>query len=262
MQGFTAVTAQQNTEHQISNSVKIGKQLMKSEFKKRIETLSEKYKDLDGSYEEWKKTFRNQLNIEIERQVNMSISNDSEVTRFRNLFTKFSRYNGDDEENFPKFKNNLDFLESFDASLLTRKLWLKESATKDCPVFQNFVKGKVFVNVYLNVLDNHNEDTDSDYITNMEKLGYGQNVVISQDTVDLYFVCVKVLDEANSVSSELSKVKYKLTNIDSVTEEMEAQLLIQELSKTKEGKAALEVTGNLVGNMLGTVPALLNLTNK
>jgi hypothetical protein len=261
MNDFTPVTVQQNTEYQISNSVKIGKQLMKSEFKKRIETLSEKFKDLDESYEKLKKIFENKINLEIERQVNMSISNNSEVTRFRNLFTKFSRYNGSDEENFPKFKNNLDFLESFDTHLF-RRLWLKESATEDCSTFQNFIKGEVFVNVHLNVLDNFNEETDSDYISSMEKLGYGQDVAVSQDTIDLYFACVKVLDESVFVSSELSKVKQKLKNIDSVAEEMEAQLLVNELSKTEQGKKALEITGNLVGEMLGTVPALLDLTSK
>jgi hypothetical protein len=262
MENFTPVTAQQNTEHQITNSVKIGKQLMKSELKKAIETLSKEYGKLREVSDKLEGAFKNQLKLEIERQVHMSISNDSEITRLRNLFTKFSRYNGNDEDDFPKFKNNLELLESFDLSFIHRVLWMKESASKESIIYQNFIKGKAFVNVSLNILDNHNEETDSDYIGNMEKLGYCQDVSISQDTLDLYFLCVENLSKANYADSECDELKYKLKNIDSVMEEMEAQLLVNELSKTEEGRKSLEITGSLLAKMLGTVPSLLDLTSK
>lgn len=40
---------------------------------------------------------------------------------------------------------------------------------------------------------------------------------------------------------------------------MEAQLLVNKLSQTDEGKDVLKVTSNLVSQMLGKTPTLLNL---
>ena len=38
---------------------------------------------------------------------------------------------------------------------------------------------------------------------------------------------------------------------------MEAALLVQELQKSDQGKAALDITTDLVSDMLGTTPSLL-----
>jgi hypothetical protein len=258
-QNYIPVTQQQATESKISNSVKISKQLMKSELKKRITVLLAEYEELIATSEKLKESFKNQLNSEIKRQVHMYMNNDSELTRFRNLFAKFSRYNGNDEKNYPKFKNNLDMLDSFCTGYIYKSLFKISSVNSSCPVYSEFLKGRCLVNVNLKMIDNHNDDIDSNYISNMEKLGYGQPVQISQDTVDMYLLCVTTAKKASVVNVKHKQVTLQLADIDAVAEEMEAQLLVSELRKTEEGHEALKIAGDLVAGMLGDIPTLLQV---
>jgi hypothetical protein len=255
---FIPVTQQQATESKIGNSVKISKQLMKSELKKRIASLTDEHKDATDYYDNLSKGFHKELHSTVERQVHTSLINNSDITRFRNLFAKFSTFNGDDPC-LPKFTSNFDMLKDFRIEDITYHLFKKETEEVD-EVFSEFLLGRATVNVNFSIPDRFTSDDEDNYASDLETLGYGQPVQISQDLRDKYHLCVEAHTVKLELNSKRHKVKEKLSNIDDVAEEMEAQLLVQELSQTEEGKAALKIAGNLVGDMLGDTPALLSVS--
>lgn len=74
---------------------------------------------------------------------------------------------------------------------------------------------------------------------------------------DLASVAPK-LQEADRIAERQSEVRYKLRNIDETLKEIEAELLVNELSRTQRGREVLDVTSRVISNVIGETPALLS----
>ena len=257
---FVPVTQAQSTETKINQSVKISKQLMKAELKKRMVALKVQYELSKKETADLHSKFLNQLKSNVTAQARMAIANDGELTRFRNLYTKFSRFDDKESKDFPAFTNNLDMVKEIN--------W-EDIATYVKPHFdtvwikfrQNFLLGNTEVQIDLVLPDRIHEDDSDRYSSEpMENpLYFDQIIHVNQDLIDKLFEFEEKETATKELNLQYNEVDNKLTNIDAVAEDMEARLLVQELAKTDEGKAALAVAGELVGDMLGDVPALLTV---
>lgn len=255
------VTAQQATEAKIANSVKISKQLMKSELKKRMKALDEQRSTARADANALHDYFSVMLNNEVKRQVNMELQNDGQITRFRNLYTKFSRFNSDDKD-FPKFESNLEMLQSFNMSDITCNLFRSSVYDKN-EDYVSFLLGNASLTVNLRIPDrSHENDNYFGDLDTHNPLGYIQHVGISQGVRDIYHSCKELNAITEKADEKYHDVLEKLEGIDEVAEEMEATLLVNELKQSDEGMSALRIASDLVEGMLGDKPELLNLHDK
>lgn len=260
MSEFLPVTEEQATESKINQSVKISKQLMKAELKKRLEDLKLQYLLSEQETRSLSSIFRNQLKKNVTEQARMAIANDGELTRFRNLYAKFSRFETKDCKDFPAFANNLDMIKEIkwdDVATYVKShfdpTWVKFR--------QEFLLGNTVVEVELDLPDRiHEDDEDSYNSAAMDHpLYFEQPIFINQDLIDKLFAFEEKEAATKDLDSQYDAVQDKLRNIDAVAEDMEARLLVQELSKSQAGLEALAIAGELVGDMLGDVPALLSV---
>lgn len=250
---YLPVTREQSLETKISQSVKISKQLMKAELKKRMDAALEEYQEARRTESLLSDSCLKLLQSTVKRQVEMGLQNDSEITRFRNLFNKFSAFHDDPENGFKPFLTNTDLLRDFDISGMWSKL-SNPTSEHNIDFRQKFLSGESEVAVDLNIVDRIDEDEHYNYFP---FLGYIQPIGISDEVIGAYKLYAESFVDCKELNNKYNTLEKKLNNLDTVTEEMEARLLVQELTKSDEGKQALNIAGELVGEMLGDVPALL-----
>lgn len=259
MSTYSPVTKQQETENKISNSVKISKQLMKAELKKRLKSCKEEYDLVSKDASEAYSAFVTNFYEDAKSQVKTSLASDSELTRFRNLYNKFSIYNGTNED-FPAMPNNLSMYKSIDVDGIINSVAPQYNYKEDNDVKSEFLLGRADIPVSL-IMPDRPED-EHDIYDNCGYLGYVRPIVVREEIIELYFKQKELSERKKELNTQYNGIELKLRDIDSVAEEMEAQLLVNELSKSEEGVAALEIAGNLVGDMLGDRPALLNMNKE
>lgn len=258
MNEFLPVTEAQAVETKISNSVKISKQLMVSELSKRIATAQEEYEKVDAVASVCHAAIFTVGNKEMVRQVRMSVANDGNLTRFRNLYKEMSLMM-DDEEKVIEWKNNVDVIDlanlqgNFNA-IINHEFHGKGSFTdtEDREAWVNH--GMVTVDVKT-VFPDLNFNGHHGMYDNY--LGFTLRFILSNEVRDLITKYIEAQTKANAANKEYKALCDKLKNIDKVAEQMEAQLLVKELAKTEEGKEALTIASGLVSDMLGETPMLL-----
>ena len=228
---------------------------MKSELKKRLTASLKEHDAIRDMAAIAQETFTKVFSKDVIRQVKLALANDGELTRFRNLYSKFSMFNGTDEDH-PKMSNNLEMYSSTCMTVILNSVLTTRPSTKSEEITAEFLLGRAEVGVEL-IIPDRPEDHDHSY--NKDYLGYTQPIGVSTEIIELYFTYRELEDKRMALNQEYITLELKLKDIDAVAEEMEAQLLVNELSKTDEGRAALEIAGNLVGDMLGDKPALLDL---
>lgn len=264
---FIPVTQEKAVQTNIEYSVKVGKQVMKAQLKKAIAATIDEVTAARLAYAKAKETFEELFKVHVDNEVKLCIRNDRELTCFRGLFTKFSRFHEeDDSDGFGKFKTNLDMFESHEGeavvNLLTKTFTLKAGCVPDyyLQVKQEFLSGNpIWVTVNLAIEDKVAPEYDSDYSDDLPKLGYATHIAFTQNVIDTFILAQEAFKTKITCGTKLSELTSKLDGIDQVTEEMEAKLLVNQLNKSEEGKAALGIASELVSEMLGDTPALLDL---
>lgn len=242
---YLPVTEATAIENKIGNSVKISKQLMKSQLKVKIKEAKEQINNHTETYNDMVTKFKDEAEEAIRSQILLSMSNDKEFSRFRNFFNKFSAYSRENSHFYAT--TNIELIASIGTYTPIRDM-LKNDFVGEA--LEDFTKHQlVEIQVELKLFDYDGEDY----------LGYSQKVHINDDLIGQLANIEKFKDVLNTGAAKYQELSEKLDNIDAVAEEMEAQLLVQELSKTEDGKEALKLAGNLVGGMLGETPELLNI---
>lgn len=242
---YLPVTEATAIENKIGNSVKISKQLMKSQLKAKIKETREQLDNHTKTYTDMVNKFKEEAEASIRGQILLSMSNDSEFSRFRNFYNKFSAYSKKDSSYFAA--TNMELIDSISVYSPIRDMLRNELKGED---LKDFTKHQLLeIQVDLKIFDYDGEDY----------LGYTQKVHINDDLIGQLANIEKFVDVLNTYTAKYTELSEKLDNIDAVAEEMEAQLLVQELNKTEDGKEALKLAGNLVGGMLGETPELLNI---
>lgn len=252
LEQYVPVTKQAATEATIVNSVKIGKQLMKSELNKLMANALVRYEQLKKESSELNHTFQHKLKENTERQVRTELANSSEMTRFRNLHRKLTRYTDEPKGEAPAFDTNLSLLREI---TFPDVLNLRPSSSVGKEVRAQFLAGSISVTVDLEIQDYAYDDEDDGY--NLQYLGYTLECYVPAEIITLFQEALAKEVEMMEANHHYNDLERKLKNIDQVAEDMEARLLAKELSKSETGQEALRIAGELVGDMLGEVPALL-----
>lgn len=252
---YLPVTQADAIENKISQSVKISKQLMKAELEKRVASLEVQFATAQASRRAAANLFNAALEANLTREVRANIMADGELTRFRKIFNKFSKSDKDDNDS-GYFDINGDMIREIETrhvgEMLRNPERFKVLFAKE---YENYIKySMVAVTV-----DLHIRDYDFDRHGQDEYLGYEVSVELSTQTKDFLAQWRDENITADGLGSQLAELSCKLEGIDQVAEQMEAQLLVQELNKTDEGREALKTAGELVGDMLGETPSLLQL---
>lgn len=253
---YLPVTEAAAVENKISNSVKISKQLMRSELKKRIATDEEKVRELDINQSAVSGLVDEFIKALITPEVKRNINADSEFTRFRNIFNKFSTIDAEDLGS-EYFSTNSKMIRNIEtghvrACLLGRGLVFGAAFPEDHKLFVEHQIVTVPVELGVRDYDEGGYHSDS-------YLGYEIGIPAPKELLDIVETYQKATADHKEALSALDAMREKLEGIDQVAEQMEAQLLVQELSKSDEGKLALQTAGDLVGDMLGETPDLLRL---
>ncbi|CAM0033129.1 hypothetical protein VPHD496_0045 [Vibrio phage D496] len=255
---FVPVTEAQAVETKISNSVKISKQLMASELTKRTEQLLEEYKVADATARIREQAFFTLSRDAIKRQVKLAVNNDGTLTRFRNLFKEMSLMQ-DDEDRDVTWKTNSDVIKLDE---LADNLHVIQNYVQDISSYWGIEEDKeAWVTHQLVTVDVKTIFPDLNFNGHHgmydNYLSFTLRFEICSDALEQLDLYVTAAKEARALNDQYNAIETKLKNIDKVAEEMEAKLLVQELAKTEEGKAALGVASDLVGEMLGETPVLL-----
>lgn len=255
---FVPVTEAQAVETKISNSVKISKQLMVSELTKRVDSLLEEYKAADATESIRNQAFFMLARQDITRQIRFAVNNDGQLTRFRNLYKEMSVMLDEDDREVEWKKNEdiiqmtdfVDNLYTIQSEVLTGNTHWVDKEDKDSWINHKLVTVDVKT-IFPDLNFNGTHGMYDNYLGFTLRFGLSDKAL---EQLDLY---VEAAKEARSLNDQYNAMETKLKNIDKVAEEMEAKLLVQELAKSEEGKAALGVASDLVSEMLGETPMLL-----
>ncbi|CAM0056453.1 hypothetical protein VPHK479_0045 [Vibrio phage K479] len=255
---FVPVTEAQAVETKISNSVKISKQLMVSELTKRTEQLLEEYKAADVAAHIRSQAFFMFAREDIARQVRLLVNNDGKLTRFRNLYKDMSlMQDADDRE--VEWKTNVDIIkmDSIDENLQTIQTEVSTGAAHwvDKEDKEAWVNHKMVTVDVKTIFPDLNFNGHHGMYDNY--LGFSLRFEIPDKALEQLDLYVEASKNARALNEQYNAMETKFKNIDKVAEEMEAKLLVQELAKSEEGKAALGIASDLVSEMLGETPVLL-----
>jgi len=260
------VTQDEAVKTNIGYSVKIGKQVMKSKLQAAMNETKTLYDKKNEYYKICASHFIDSFHKEATRQIKLDLNNDRDATRFRNLFAKFSRFHEKDNDNgFRAFTTNWDMVQETDIVSVVDKI-LHGNNKHALKLKEDFLLNEpVPITVDLKIPDRiHKDELDHNYIDadSIPKLGYEVSLTFGEDIKEIFHTARDAQKESRALNKKYNELETKLKNIDEVTEEMEAKLLVNELQKSDTGKEALNVASELITEMLGDTPDLLKLENK
>ena len=251
---YVPVTHAAAVENKIQNSVKISKQLMKSELKRRIGELDAELDQAETNRRLTRELFEAAAKTLIKRETTAIVGKDGELTRMRNFFNKFSTVIKEEADHY--FDTNADMIRDIDTThaigCMTGNGHYAAAFPDDHRAYTEH--GLLPVSVEL-----HIRDYESSTYHAEDYLGFTIAIPTHKSIEALRDTAVEAKGIATALNTKLHDLRQKLEGIDQVAEQMEAQLLVQELGKTDEGKEALRTAGELVGEMLGETPMLLRL---
>jgi hypothetical protein len=240
------MTSAEMTTTKISHATKIGKQVMKSELAKAL--LAAK-KEKESPEALLLKTYKKSHTI-IERflrgKVDLALRNDSMV----NGMLKFMEFTCSADSTKSGEIELDDLIYTTDAS--SASSWLCGSYHSGCSSHRmdKFIESES-VNVYVT------------FSISVEIGGRDQNasmeivVPLTDELLEAAKVRRALVRQVEEVQAKIAHIQDKIKNIDTVVEEMEANLLVKELQTSVEGQEVLDITSDLVSQMLGDTPKLL-----
>ncbi|URQ88246.1 hypothetical protein J8Z28_20385 [Pseudoalteromonas sp. SCSIO 43088] len=251
---YLPVTQAAAVETKIQNSVKISKQLMKSELKKRIDDLTKEEREADTKLSVARDLVKMATRTLVEKHAMDYVARDGELTRIRNFFNKFSCIERDSAEKY--FDKNTDMVRCVETGLAESCMLGTSNFKNMWPEYQKQFEedGTLNLTVELRIRDYETTDYHENY------LRFDLDFHATEELYKLSDAFKEAEEKWRELSNKLDSLKEKLNGIDQVAEQMEAQLLVQELSQSEEGRLALETAGQLVGDMLGETPTLLQLS--
>ena len=122
---FMPVTQDTAVKNNIEYSVKIGKQVMKKQLQAALKEKKVEYNQVSELESSYLKSLYTEVKEWINSRIHMNVRNDGEITRFRNMFNKFSRFDQNDGD-WKKLKTNVDIIHSIEITHIVSKI-LKKS---------------------------------------------------------------------------------------------------------------------------------------
>lgn len=244
------VTKQEMTQTNINYSTKIGKQVMKAELKSRYSKATDELNEAKTAVQSFTDVAHQELKGFLKSRLKFAMRSDSEMTRLRNLLNKFMPIDA------VNYKTNMDLISDSGISDALRNLVCLGSMNSH---EREYLKGIIEKEkVGLSVAFDFGRP-DEDCYDNFCEFAFDLNVSLFADQLELLKTRLSLEEKRTTAQEKQIAIATQLENIDNVVEEMEAKLLINELNSTEQGKAVLNVTSEMVSNMLGDKPALLNL---
>jgi len=88
-------------------------------------------------------------------------------------------------------------------------------------------------------------------------LGYLIEVAVPKETLDIMEEAVRTQKIIDGNRTRMSSLQYKIDNIDTTMEELEAKILVNHMAKSEHGKEVLAVTSSIVSEIIGSDAPLL-----
>lgn len=229
----------------IESSMKIGKQVILTNVKKRIEALKGQIRASKG---ERMKVFEGQkksLTKHFSSKIKLAIKNDSDLDDLRRAVNKLFDFS---------YKNNLEFVADIDVDGAVVNLVKNDkfySIHETRRLFQSYVNNEEISIDFL--LPIGAEDLKADYNAGDDLDAATMEMAVPL-TADMLRGCETILEHLEkevALHDEIDSLNNKLRNIDKTMEEVEASILLEEMKTTEHGKRALEVTINVVEHVLG-----------
>jgi len=240
------MTSAEHTSNKISQATKIGKQVMKSELKKAYEIAEQATKvpisQLSALTEKWSVSISRFLDSKIAS----ALANDSELdgmVRFINMTCA----RGDNAETPFTWEDLIDTSSSNWATKAICGGVAHGSTPKGLATI--IEKGVVWVDITFAFRFDSPRDTQT--------ASYRLAVPLTDDLINVAQQRLVLLNDHKAAKDYLAVLGAKMSNIDAVVEEMEANLLVKELQGSVEGQEVLDITSALVTQMLGDTPKLL-----
>lgn len=254
------VTKAEVVETNINYSAKIGKQVLKTQLKERLEVCRNNVTMAEANLHLLAQPFRVELEKRLKNQLQMCITNDGEISRFRNFLNKFTE---EDIQDVKKSKSNWEFVDEHDVSstlhalfgggyssagtkMMRDDLFKEETLTFD-------LKLKAFA--YMGSYDEPQHNPE-------KQVSVSYDLPIVKSELDTLRKVIEAEEVLATKHTEVNNVRTQLDSVDDLVERMEAKLLVDELASTEDGKKVLAVTSDLVTDMLGDTPELLQLGTK
>lgn len=235
------VTRYHQTQVNIGYAAKISKQVLRTQINDRIKQLSDQ---VDSLQEQAMAIFTTaELSEHLQQKVYLHLKNDSDVTRLRRLVNKFSPH---DEAHH--FKTNEDFVDSMEARYEASRHSMCRS---DADSIATLLSTELF-NVIVTLKVTPNVDGEYEH-----QCGFSMPIALDNDWREKIIKQAAIVDQKYKLECEVHDLKKKLENINELVEEMEAKMLVDELSRSEEGQRILQITSSIIGNTLGETPSML-----
>jgi hypothetical protein len=252
----TLADTQKQTQISIEYSTKISKQVIIAKLNEQITTLNNESLELHNETKLLRKVYAEAFTKELQDNLQLAVDASRDITQLRRSINKFMP---SDQKPYP---NNEEFISSTGVSTTTQVLInppndsrhfyssLSLNATR-AQVIQQALDTKqvdipVIFDAYFGGLDDESERCCCEFA-----------ITLSEDLLAKLQNIQTVYERNESNRNQITALEKKLSSIDQVIEKMEAELLVNELRKTDEGKHALSVMNGLVEGYLGDLPKLL-----
>lgn len=223
------------TQHDIDYSVKIGKQVLLKKLKERSEALRKDYRAAEEAAHDFRRLEHPKLTKIIEKEFWLNIKNCSQINTLRLAMNAF--------------------LDKGDKITTNKKMVNWEScrnATSSSPTESGHLRIQYGLEVAVNPLD-YRQDSSSNEWENTFSL----ELEIPDILKGYWREYGKLEKVASDLNELINETDLKIKNINSVMEEVEANLLIKEMQKSSRGEEVLEMTNNILADVLGDAPLVL-----
>jgi hypothetical protein len=238
--------------NKIGYSAKIGKQVLKQQLSAELKKCNARLTEIRDNCVKTHKEYNTELYQYLMSKLQLAVRNDGAIARLRNVFKEMF-----DKDTLPaELMSNWAFVQQEhihgDArSSLHGMLngdMLKRHVEKE--------EARVHYNLHIGFF-NERYDADRDGV-----LIYTQDISLTNELIELAKQALASLTEWEEERDTYSLLRSKLRDIDNTVEQMEAELLVNELNSSEEGRKVLEITSNIVKQMLGDTPPMLEKVEK
>jgi len=249
-------TKSQMTQKEIEYSIKIAQQTIKTKLTDRLTALREQQTELTANFEKefLYKGIMKEFQDTIDSHLEMTITNESELYCLVQAYNLLSDGEIHSINELITSTNVYNFVRNIVDANCRNGSWA-----------QNILdKGSYEFRVYIAVAAAEDSDRlnaierDDEYIDTHNALYF--NLPLPSRIITMLENCAEWGEKYDAIDKQLNDCRAKLDNMDNTLETIESQLLVEELSSTEGGKKTLELTGNIISNVIGSQVLLTNET--
>lgn len=234
----------EDLSNKIGYSTKIGKQVIKAQLRERITELKASLKTAIEQNETAAEKYHAALKERVKTVLKLEVQNDRKISGIRKMLA------GMFDTPPPELSSNWAFVETYsyqrysgcyDGSRLIEnlnKVLEKESVWVEFSLYCGFFNENIVAE-------------------GGGKLEFTNELELTSDLIEMLTDYRDAAVDVENNRKKLNETESKLSSIDEVMEQMEAKLLVDELKASEHGRQVLSATSEIISQMLGETPALL-----